>query len=140
MVKVHRPRTMEPLKFEVKAQRDNVIVRQCPVPGTDWQVIKAQSVLKVTKKEFMKLILAHHRVHEFDDMLDKAKTVVRCSPYTVMRHMMFKPIWPTTARDFLAVSTWEGDMYDLHPAMMCSRSAPDEVQMPTSSYVRGKSM
>lgn len=138
MVKVHRPREIEPLKFEVKAQRDNVIVRQCPVPGTDWQVVQAQSVLKVTKKEFMKLILASHRVHEFDDMLDTAETVARCSPYTVTRHMMFKPIWPTTARDFLAVSTWEGDIYDLHPAMMCSRSAPDEVQMPTSSYVRGK--
>lgn len=138
MVKVHRPREMAPLKFEIKAQRDGVIVRQCPVPGTDWQVIKAQSLLKVSKKEFMKLILAAHRVHEYDDMLDEGVMVARCSPYTVMRHMKFKPIWPTTARDFLAVSTWEGDMFDMHPAMMCSRSAPDECQMPTDSHVRGK--
>ena len=29
-------------------------------------------------------------------------------------------------------------MFDMHPAMMCSRSAPDECQMPTDSHVRGK--
>lgn len=135
----HTPRSLPKLDFVVKAQSQGVVCASAEVPGSTFNAVRATSVLKVTKKEIVKLLMDDSRVSDFDDMLDSFTILARISPYNAVKHMRFKPIFPTSGRDFVVCSTWEGDMYDLEPIIVAATSFKDELADPKdfSSYVRG---
>ena len=54
---------------------------------------------------------------------------------TSVRRMMFKAVWPTAPRDFIACTTWV-EMDD-GSIMIATRSAPDELCPEQKPYVRG---
>lgn len=135
----HAPRTLPKLNFEVKAQSSGVVCASAEVPGSTWAAVRATSVLQCTKKEVVKLLLDDSRISDFDDMLDSFTLLTRVNPYNAVRHMRFKAIWPTSGRDFVVCSTWEGDLYDLEPAIIAATSYKDSLAEPEKfpNLVRG---
>lgn len=135
----HAPRTLPPLNFQVKATSSGVVCASSDVPGSTWAAVRATSVLQCTKKEVVKLLLDDSRIPDFDDMLDSFTLLTRVSPYNAVRHMRFKAIWPTSGRDFVICSTWEGDLYDLEPAIIAATSYKDSLAEPDKfpNLVRG---
>ena len=74
------------------------------------------------------------RISEFDDMFDYSKYLLNIDERTRVRRLAFKPIWPTSPRDFVIGTTWtelkNGSI------LIVSRSVPN-VMGEESGYVRG---
>ena len=136
----HPERTVPKLDFKLQAQQNNDACYNAEVPGSEWKSVKACTIIKATKKELVNLLQNDARISEFDDMLDNFSLVTKITPFSQIRHMRFKPVWPTSGRDFLPCSNYEGDLFDLEPIMLASTSAPDHLADPNEwpSLVRGK--
>lgn len=53
---------------------------------------------------------------------------------TSIRRMKYKPVWPTSPRDFIVCTTW---FPSDNGYLLCSKSASDEYYAKKKNYVRG---
>ena len=118
-----------------KASKKSVIVFSTMTPGSNWQAVKAVTSMQAKKRDILNLLLDDNRIGEFDDMFERFEFLCRVDERTSVRRMIFKAIWPTSARDFVISTTWD----ELQDGSLCvaSKSAPETLCPPEKGYVRG---
>ena len=122
------------LNWELKVQKDGIEVSTTMVKGSTWQAIKGITYALADKHVIRNLLIDDKRMGEFDDMFDYSKYLLNIDERTRVRRLAFKPIWPTSPRDFVVGTTWtelkNGSI------LIVSRSVPN-VMGEESGYVRG---
>jgi hypothetical protein len=116
---------------------DGVAVATGVVVGsTDRSVlVRATLAVDAERDALVSLLTNDRRLCEYDLHVDAVEPLVCVDGRTAVRRMRCKPVWPTAPRDFVVLTTWaaSGD----GSALVCTRSAPNDVFPPEPGYVRG---
>ncbi|OQR93554.1 hypothetical protein THRCLA_08426 [Thraustotheca clavata] len=94
------------------------------VAGNPWNCIKATAVVECSAKFLADKLNDPNEMSTFDEMTDNCR-VIEVNGVTSVRYVQAKPVFPTTARDFLVVTAMEerGDVIAIgtksikHPAV-----------------------
>lgn len=123
------------LVWQVRTKRDDMTLYKTMVPGSTWQLIKCTCYMNFKKEPIQSLLSDDSRLGLYDDMFDYCTYIRRADPFTNIRRMCFKPVWPTSPRDFV-VSTTTYHMAD-GSALLATRSLVGELDE-QAGYVRGR--
>mmetsp|Transcript_44726 Transcript_44726/g.77402 ORF Transcript_44726/g.77402 Transcript_44726/m.77402 type:complete len:208 (-) Transcript_44726:379-1002(-) len=67
--------------------------------------IRTHGIVEASPDFMLELLLDNSRVGEYDSLFDGIDVVERPDDHTVVRHMLYKAIWPTSPRDFITYTT-----------------------------------
>lgn len=99
------------------------------------QAIKAVCGMHADKWRILDLLMDNSRLGDYDDMFSHGQLLHTVDDRTAVRRLCFKPVWPTSPRDFLTCTTWreraDGSL------LVCTRSVPNALMGPQKGSVRG---
>mmetsp|Transcript_25030 Transcript_25030/g.40615 ORF Transcript_25030/g.40615 Transcript_25030/m.40615 type:complete len:931 (-) Transcript_25030:270-3062(-) len=73
--------------------------------------------------------------HTVDSLFDKGTTIEQLGPQTRIDHMVFKPVWPTSARDFCTLNHWR-ILEDGTTIVIVGKSVEDDSCPPKRDVIR----
>ncbi|OQR90199.1 hypothetical protein THRCLA_09410 [Thraustotheca clavata] len=116
-------------------ESDNVIIYRGVNDNSPWNCIKAIATVNCSADELAKQLNDPDQMSNFDEMTDNCRVIEQLNPTgtTSIRYVQAKPVFPTTARDFLVVTT-EHRMKDT--IIIGTKSIQHEAVPLNRSYVR----
>eukprot|EP00638_Chattonella_subsalsa_P015062 CAMPEP_0117817654 /NCGR_PEP_ID=MMETSP0949-20121206/780_1 /TAXON_ID=44440 /ORGANISM="Chattonella subsalsa, Strain CCMP2191" /LENGTH=284 /DNA_ID=CAMNT_0005656017 /DNA_START=22 /DNA_END=876 /DNA_ORIENTATION=- len=75
------------------------------VDWTPWMQIRTWGIVEAPPDFCLELLLDNNQVGSYDSLFDGIDVVVKPDAKTVVRHMLYKAIWPTSPRDFITYTT-----------------------------------
>lgn len=123
------------LVWQIRSKRDDMTLYKTMVPGSTWQLIKCSCYMNFKKEPIQQLLSDDSRLGLYDDMFDYCTYLHSSDPFTNVRRMCFKPVWPTSPRDFV-VATTTYHMAD-GSALLATRSQSG-IMDEQAGYVRGR--
>jgi len=85
----------------------DISVETVVVTGTKWNCYRVSGMIEATPMQVASLVLNDDRIGEYDEMFDRIELLEVVDEKSRVRHSFYKPVWPTTARDFVIMTTWE---------------------------------
>lgn len=123
------------LVWQVRARRDDMTLYSTMLPSSTWQLIKCSCYMNFEAGVIQRLVTDDSRLHLIDNMFDHHTYIRAMDPFTNIRRMCFKGIWPTSPRDFV-VATTTYPMPD-GSVLIATRSVPGEFDE-QPGYVRAR--
>jgi hypothetical protein len=107
-----------------------------PVADSTYCAIRCVAVVpNTTVAAALTLLLNDERLNEYDDMADKVEFITNVDEKTNIRRILFKGIWPTSPRDFVACTTRR--TYKDGSVIIATRTPNSNVYPDVKSHVRG---
>ncbi|OQR86209.1 hypothetical protein ACHHYP_10843 [Achlya hypogyna] len=83
---------------------DGISVHRGVVHNSPWNCIKATAHVHCSAETLAGHLADASQMHIFDEMTDNCRVVEVLNPTASIRYVQAKPVFPTTARDFLVVT------------------------------------
>lgn len=94
--------------FEYVQDTEGIALSRGVVPSSDWNALRAVMPIKASKEKLAQVILDAKRLTELDDMVEHCEVIYEVEgTKTSVRYVTAKAVFPTTARDFLVVTSCE---------------------------------
>jgi len=87
--------------WKVAKNKETAKVWRRKVSWTPWLQIRCWALVEASPKFLVDLLLDNSRVQEYDSLVDGVSILEKPEQNTMVRHMLYKPIWPTSPRDFV---------------------------------------
>ncbi|EQC37535.1 hypothetical protein SDRG_05136 [Saprolegnia diclina VS20] len=84
---------------------DGVSIDRGVVDGSAWNAIKATTTVDCAADDLAAKLSDASQMHIFDEMTDNCRVIEALKDSTSIRYVQAKPVFPTTARDFLVVTS-----------------------------------
>lgn len=112
------------------------IMKRVPQKGdVSVNCIKGTGIIRAPPQFVFRIVRNTENNSKLDDMLKETRLVDRVTPTTVLVHLLFKAVWPTTPRDFTVIST--AGRYDDETFIEAGISVVDPRIPEEKGYVRG---
>jgi len=121
--------------WNLKISKSNISVYSCQCKDSDWQAIKAVTVIKAKANLLVALLTNDLRIKDYDEMFDYFEFIEKIDDLTNIRRVCFKAVWPTAPRDFIICTT-----HQVQPdgsILIATMSVPDSVFPQQKGFVRG---
>jgi hypothetical protein len=84
---------------------DGIEVDRAIVGNSAWQSIKATATVECSAENLAQQLTTADEMPRFDTMTSSCVVLNQVTPHTSVRYVQAKPVFPTTARDFLVVTS-----------------------------------
>ena len=120
----------------IGTNKDVFIMKKPPQKGeASVNCIKGTAIVRAPPEFVYRVLKTRKNVGKFDDMLKEARLVEEISDTTRLVHLLYKAVWPTSARDFTVVTT--AGRYDDSTLVNAAVSVVDSRVAEEKGYVRG---
>jgi hypothetical protein len=82
-------------------EQDSVKAFRRTTPDSTWQMLRGDGRIEVPVSVLQSVFSQYDRRGEWDKMFDHGDVIEQWGEGEVLLRMQYKPVWPTTARDFL---------------------------------------
>eukprot|EP01029_Cantina_marsupialis_P029531 TRINITY_DN781806_c0_g1_i1.p1 TRINITY_DN781806_c0_g1~~TRINITY_DN781806_c0_g1_i1.p1 ORF type:complete len:740 (+),score=195.31 TRINITY_DN781806_c0_g1_i1:122-2341(+) len=104
-------------------------------PSSDIPTAKGKGIVHRPLEEVLYLLADLDAKKTIDPQFEKGHIVKEYSPQTRIDYLRFKPVWPTTARDFTNITVWQKNPSTGGVAFLgCSMET--ELMLPIKKFVR----
>lgn len=122
--------------ISVGTHKDVVVMKLPPKRGeASVNCIKGTGIINAPPEFVYRVVRNIENNVKLDDMLKEARRIDRITDTTVLVHLIFKAIWPTSPRDFTLIST--AGRYDETTLVEAGVSVVDPRLPEEKGYVRG---
>ena len=121
----------------IGTNKDVFIMKKSPQKGEASSVncVKGTAIVRAPPDFVYRVLKTRGNVGKFDDMLKEARVIDEISDTTRLVHLLYKAVWPTSARDFTVITT--AGRYDESTLVEAAMSVVDERIPEERGYVRG---
>lgn len=116
--------------------KGDITVETVVVKGTQWNCYRVSGLLEATPMQAASVVLNDDRIGEYDLMFDRIEFLEKLDDRSRIRHSFYKPVWPTAARDFVIMTTWE--QLEDGRVLVATRSVQHPLHPPQDNYVRAR--
>lgn len=116
--------------------KGDITVETVVVKGTKWNCYRVSGLIEATPMQVASVVLNDDRIGEYDLMFDRIEFLEKLDDKSRIRHSYYKPVWPTAARDFIIMTTWE-ELEDGR-VLVATRSVQHPLHPPSDKYVRAR--
>ena len=120
----------------VGTSKDVFVMKKAPQKGeSSVNCVKGTGIVRAPPDFVYRVLKSRKNVGKFDDMLKEARIVDEISDATTLVHLLYKAVWPTSARDFTVITT--AGRYDDSTLVEAAVSVVDPRVPEEKGYVRG---
>ena len=120
----------------IGTNRDVFIMKKPPQKGeASVNCVKGTAIVRAPPDFVYRVLKTRGNAGKFDDMLKEARVIDEVSDATRLVHLLYKAVWPTSARDFTVITT--AGRYDGSTLVEAAMSVVDERVPEERGYVRG---